>query len=355
MSGYNIECFIKDFGERTWENYQYIKNRASQENLYEVTQLLNSLFGLVILPVERFKDIRNIEISKEIIDMISDLENKKLLRNTYVEEKDPVMFIRHIRNAAAHAGNCGIHPYSIMDEGKRIGGVIFYDSDTESEFCVDLSVEGIEKLAKLISLFYMEVEAKYGKNIEYDSEIDLLRHFLRNGQGELTVQKEIKKERIMNHEITEIGLSSKTVDCLQKSRILTVRDLCESTFDDLMKVRNLGKKSLDEILVKMSENGLKLKEKDTVSGNGENKEDDIDDYVNRLIKALKDGEDLGFRDKQVKILKFRFGIENGRRGTLEETEKKFGVSREKIRQIEALAIRKLKHPSRAKTLKDYLE
>ena len=58
--------------------------------------------------------------------------------------------------------------------------------------------------------------------------------------------------------------------------------------------------------------------------------------------------------REEKVLKLRFGIEDGRPRTLEEVGKEFNVTRERIRQIEAKALRKLRHPSRSKKLKDFL-
>ena len=60
-------------------------------------------------------------------------------------------------------------------------------------------------------------------------------------------------------------------------------------------------------------------------------------------------------EREQKVLKLRFGLEDGRSRTLEEVGKEFDVTRERIRQIEAKALRKLRHPSRSKKLKDYLE
>ena len=60
-------------------------------------------------------------------------------------------------------------------------------------------------------------------------------------------------------------------------------------------------------------------------------------------------------DREQKVLKLRFGLVDGKPRTLEEVGKEFNVTRERIRQIEAKALRKLRHPSRSKQLKDYLE
>jgi RNA polymerase primary sigma factor len=59
--------------------------------------------------------------------------------------------------------------------------------------------------------------------------------------------------------------------------------------------------------------------------------------------------------REQRVLVLRFGLEDGRSRTLEEVGQEFNVTRERIRQIEAKALRKLRHPSRSRKLKDYLE
>lgn len=73
----------------------------------------------------------------------------------------------------------------------------------------------------------------------------------------------------------------------------------------------------------------------------------LKEHMEEVLATLSD------REKRVLIL--RFGLEDGRPRTLEEVGAQFGVTRERIRQIEAKALRKLRHPSRSKKLKDYLE
>ena len=60
-------------------------------------------------------------------------------------------------------------------------------------------------------------------------------------------------------------------------------------------------------------------------------------------------------DREKRVLSLRFGLGDGRARTLEEVGKEFNVTRERIRQIEAKALRKLRHPSRSRKLKDFLE
>lgn len=73
-----------------------------------------------------------------------------------------------------------------------------------------------------------------------------------------------------------------------------------------------------------------------------------------LKEQLKDVLDT-LTDREEKVLRLRFGLEDGRTRTLEEVGKEFNVTRERIRQIEAKALRKLRHPSRSKKLKDFLD
>jgi len=81
-----------------------------------------------------------------------------------------------------------------------------------------------------------------------------------------------------------------------------------------------------------------------------------DEYANNQL--LKDEINMvlqGLTDREEKVLRLRFGLYDGRTRTLEEVGKEFNVTRERIRQIEAKALRKLKHPTRSKRLKDFVD
>jgi RNA polymerase primary sigma factor len=73
----------------------------------------------------------------------------------------------------------------------------------------------------------------------------------------------------------------------------------------------------------------------------------LKDQLNEVLATLT--------DREQEVLRLRFGLDDGRQRTLEEVGQQFNVTRERIRQIEAKALRKLRHPNRSKRLKDYLE
>jgi RNA polymerase primary sigma factor len=125
-----------------------------------------------------------------------------------------------------------------------------------------------------------------------------------------------------------------------------------------------------EITVEEVENLMKISQqpKSLSTPVGEDKEATLEQFVadtnqpsmyDRVSRELlKDAvvdvlETLSPREK--KVLVMRFGLDDGKPKTLEEVGKEFKVTRERIRQIEAKAIRKLKHPTRARKLRDYLE
>ncbi len=74
-----------------------------------------------------------------------------------------------------------------------------------------------------------------------------------------------------------------------------------------------------------------------------------------LLKEQLEGVLDTLTDREENVLRLRFGLDDGRTRTLEEVGRVFGVTRERIRQIEAKALRKLRHPSRSKQLKDFLD
>jgi len=77
--------------------------------------------------------------------------------------------------------------------------------------------------------------------------------------------------------------------------------------------------------------------------------------TNQLLKEQVAAVLGSLTDRERRVLQLRFGLEDGRARTLEEVGKEFNVTRERIRQIEAKALRKLRHPSRSRKLRDYLE
>jgi DNA-binding CsgD family transcriptional regulator len=94
--------------------------------------------------------------------------------------------------------------------------------------------------------------------------------------------------------------------------------------------------------------GLRLDLADPLAG-------EVELPANLLLKAQVAAVLESLTGRERRVLQLRFGLEDGRARTLEEVGVEFGVTRERIRQIEAKALRKLRHPSRSRKLRDYLD
>ena len=120
------------------------------------------------------------------------------------------------------------------------------------------------------------------------------------------------------------------------------------------KVREIQKIALDPVSLETpigeeddSHLGDFIEDKETLSPDDYTNNQLLKDEINNVLKGLTEREE--------KVLRLRFGLLDGRTRTLEEVGKEFNVTRERIRQIEAKALRKLKHPNRSKRLKDFVK
>ena len=219
MSSYNIEYFLNDFANRTMENLKYIDRYSESENLFEITQLINSMLGLIIVPVEAYKHYDFSPKSKkmnykEIMDkynsmlkkisyedyssiekLIKKCKDNNQLYSDYPDDDGVNQFIKHIRNSVAHGGNKGLHFYPIS-ESNLITDIFFYDnmkdrySDNKYEFCVKISVSDLKELIKCISNLYCRFENKdkkvSDKQKKYSNDIAKLNNLITCGRSDKT-------------------------------------------------------------------------------------------------------------------------------------------------------------------------
>ena len=145
-------------------------------------------------------------------------------------------------------------------------------------------------------------------------------------------------------------------------RQLTLELNREPSEEELAKKMNVSVEKIREIY-KISQDPVSLEtpigeEDDSHLGDFIKDEHNMspEDYTtNELLEDEIDDVLLTLTEREEKVIRLRFGLEDGKVRTLEEVGQMFGVTRERIRQIEAKALRKLRHPSRSRKLKDYLD
>ncbi len=149
---------------------------------------------------------------------------------------------------------------------------------------------------------------------------------------------------------------------LRVSRRLAQEYGREPTSSEIAKEMEISSDKVREI-VKVSQLPISLEspigeEEDSPLGNSiedRNALPPVDIASKQLLKEQIEDVLYTLTPREQRVLQLRFGLEDGRSRTLEEVGKEFNVTRERIRQIEAKALRKLRHPSRSRKLKDYLE
>ena len=136
----------------------------------------------------------------------------------------------------------------------------------------------------------------------------------------------------------------------------------EPTPEEIGLAMEIGPEKVEEIL-KISQEPVSLE-----TPIGEEEDSHLGDFIEdrnapapadaasfQLLKEQVDEVLHTLTEREARVLQLRFGLEDGRSRTLEEVGREFGVTRERIRQIEAKALRKLRHPTRSRKLKDFLE
>ncbi len=152
-----------------------------------------------------------------------------------------------------------------------------------------------------------------------------------------------KLARIQRQLVQDLGRDPLPEEIAEKSEVFSAD-----------KVREIQKIALEPVSLETpigeeddSHLGDFIEDKETISPDAYASNQLLKDEINAMLEGLTEREE--------EVLRLRFGLEDGCTRTLEEVGKKFNVTRERIRQIEAKALRKLKHPSRSKRLRDFVK
>ena len=146
---------------------------------------------------------------------------------------------------SADKGKSDDMPIGVLAENTRVGQVTDYDKLT-----LDVYTNGTLDPDEAVSLAAKVLSEHLSLFIDLSENAKT---------AEVMIEKEDnEKEKVLEMSIDELELSVRSYNCLKRAGINTVEELCNKTSDDMMKVRNLGRKSLEEVLAKLKELGLQL-------------------------------------------------------------------------------------------------
>ena len=324
-----------------------------------------------------------IEISAEELETIYDVlekENIEIVENLEKELEEIEVSKEELEDLTVPEGvNIDDHVKMYL---KEIGKVNLLDAEQETELAkrmADGDEEAKKKLAEANLRLVVSIAKRYvGRGMLF---LDLIQ------EGNLGLIKAVDKfdytkgykfstyatwwirqaiTRAIADQARTIRIPVHMVETINKlvrvSRQLVQELGREPTPEELSKELNMSLEKVREI-TKISQDPVSLE-----TPIGEEEDSHLGDFIpdddapapseaasfvllkEQLVEVLKT-----LTPREEKVLKLRFGLDDGRQRTLEEVGKEFNVTRERIRQIEAKALRKLRHPSRSKKLKDYLD
>lgn len=366
-----IEPYLKD-KSITYGQFEKIFDVLSLKEQYEVTNVLNTK-GVLLQPDEEINvldyekeinidytflnsnDNTEIEEGIEILYDKSIFEDKSIIHNegkVYIEinrkikQKNEILcMLIQEGNAMAKQDLCIKNERFVMVQANKYAGYFGHDLSTE-----DLFQSGIIGLIKAAERFDINKGFAFLTYAGWWVKQSISRAIMDNGftiRVPVHVMEHITKITTLDNEL------SKTETYLNRRVEIIANELnmsCDKVMDFFV-IRNnfLSCGSLDTPVGEEEETKLLELVKD----------DDVKNPEDIAIEASTREELLKILDtltaREEKVLRLRFGLDDDRTRTLEQVGKEFNVTRERIRQIEAKALRKLRHPSRSKKIKDFLK
>lgn len=351
-------------GELDDEKYEIIINTLTKNNIDvltisedEIEQIDNVKDGDILL--EDLDDVEDIEELKEIEEEIIDLENVDLSVPEGVSIDDPVrMYLKEI----------GKVPLLSMEEEVELAKRIEEGDEAAKDKLVEANLRLVVSIAKKYAgrgMQFLDLiqEGNLGL-IKAVEKFDYKKGYKFSTYATWWIRQAITRSiadqartiRIPVHMVETINRLIRTQRQLlqELGREPQPEEIAEKLDMSVDKVREIMKMSQEPVSLETpigeeddSHLGDFLKDDKTTTPVEAASHMLLREQLEEVMGSLTD------REKQVLIL--RFGLIDGKAKTLEEVGKDFHVTRERIRQIEAKALRKLRHPSRSKKLKDYLE
>ncbi|MBE6700599.1 MAG: RNA polymerase sigma factor RpoD [Ruminococcaceae bacterium] len=354
-------------------------NKAKKRGSTSPLEIMEALEGIDISPelMEKIYDVLE-SMGVEIVDTY--LENEDFDNLEDFEEVETLETSEDMENALTGEGVAIDDPVKMYL--KEIGQVPLLDMDTEVELSQKM-LEGDERaketLVQANLRLVVSIAKRYmGRGMYF---LDLIQ------EGNLGLMKAVEKfdytkgykfstyatwwirqaiTRAIADQARTIRIPVHMVETIHKvqraSRQILQEKGHDATPEEIAEVINMPVEKVREIL-KIAQEPVSLE-----TPIGEEEDSHLGDFIPD-DEAPAPADAVGYTllreqleevlntltDREKNVLKLRFGLDDGRTRTLEEVGKEFQITRERIRQIEAKALRKLRHPSRSKKLKDYLD